>query len=149
MSGGVFAPARRQRRGGEPCGLTPGGEAGPHDLVALGGWEEVPAGADVVGDRAEGGEDLLGVPRRLEALEHPLSSASWAVGVLRRLLRPVCRRCATPGSTRRAAGASRANVAVSTTRGWYPRPSTTRRRKASAASRLRRGCTRMSSTIPS
>jgi hypothetical protein len=43
--------------------------------------EEVPAGAAVVGDRAEGGEEVLGVRRRREALEHPFSPPGGPVGV--------------------------------------------------------------------
>jgi hypothetical protein len=42
----------------------------------------VPAGAEVVRDRAEGREELLGVRRRFEALEHPFSSPRRPVRVL-------------------------------------------------------------------
>jgi hypothetical protein len=42
----------------------------------------VAAGAEVVTDRAERGQELLGVFRRFEPLEHPLSSACRPVRVL-------------------------------------------------------------------
>jgi hypothetical protein len=54
--------------------------------VVRGGGEEVPAGAEVVGDRAERREELLRVRRGLEALEHALSSPSRPVGVLRSIV---------------------------------------------------------------
>ena len=81
MSRGVRTPGCRLLRGGEPRDRTPGREARLQRGVILSGGEEVATGAEVVRDRAEGGEKLLGVRRRLDPLERPFSSASRPVGV--------------------------------------------------------------------
>ena len=81
MSRGVRTPGCRLLRGGEPRDRTPGREARLQHGVLLSGGEEVATGAEVVRDRAEGGEKLLGVLRRFEPLERPFSSASRPVGV--------------------------------------------------------------------
>ena len=63
---GVFArdgSACGLRRGGDARDLAPGGEAGLQQLVVSGSGKEVPAGAAVVRDRAEGAEELLRVVR--------------------------------------------------------------------------------------
>ena len=53
----------RPSRRGEPRDLAPLDEPRLQQLVVRGGGEEVPAGAEVIGDRAEGAEELLGVIR--------------------------------------------------------------------------------------
>jgi hypothetical protein len=76
-------------RGLQPGDRTPGREAGLQQPVVLGGWEEVAAGAEVVGDRAEGSEERLRVRRRFEALEHALSSTRRLARVLRPIIEPL------------------------------------------------------------
>jgi len=49
--------------------------------VVLEGREEVATGVEVIGDRTEGTEELLGVLGRFEPLEHPLSPAGGPVAV--------------------------------------------------------------------
>ena len=82
--------ARSHSGGGrEPDDLAPLGETGPQQLVVLWGGEEVAAGAEVVADGAVWGQELLRVLGRLEALEHALSSAGGAVGVLCPVVEPL------------------------------------------------------------
>ncbi len=57
----MFVSGRHPLRGDEPRDLTPGGEARLQELVVRGGGEKVAAGAEVVRDRAEWGEELLRV----------------------------------------------------------------------------------------
>jgi hypothetical protein len=57
----VLVPAKRLLGGGESRDLTPLDEAGLQQVVVLECGEEVPAGAEMVTDGAEGTEELLGV----------------------------------------------------------------------------------------
>ena len=59
----MLVPANCLLGGGESRDLTPLDEAGLQQVVVLKCGEEVPAGAEVVRDRAEGTEERLGVRR--------------------------------------------------------------------------------------
>ena len=78
----MLVPANCLLGGGESRDLTPLDEAGLQQVVVLECGEEVPAGAEVVRDGAEGSQELLRVRRGLEALQRPFSSPSRPVRVL-------------------------------------------------------------------
>jgi hypothetical protein len=82
----VFPPDDWPLHRGDTRDLTLGGEAGLQQVVVGGGWKEMPAGTEVIGDGAEGGEELLGVLGGLEALEHALSSSCGPVRILRPII---------------------------------------------------------------
>jgi len=57
----VLGPANRLLGGGEAREVPPVDEAGLQQHVVLEGREEVATGAEVLGERTEGTEELLGV----------------------------------------------------------------------------------------
>ena len=81
MSRAAAAPERMHRRnagvlvgvapgldgGRDACDRPPGGEALVADLAVVAGGQAVAAGPEMRGDRVGGGEEALGMPRRLEA----------------------------------------------------------------------------------
>ncbi len=73
----------------EPRRLPPLREALGPDLAVLVGGEEVAARTEVVVDGAERFQEALGVIGRCEALEHALSFADGAVGVLCAVVHPL------------------------------------------------------------
>ncbi len=73
----------------EPCHVPLLPEALGPDLAVRLGWEEVAAGAEVVAHGTEGLEEALCASRRLEPLEHALSLADLAVGILRSIVQPL------------------------------------------------------------
>src|SRR5271166_815649 len=70
----------RHRHAGD---LGPDGEGLVAGEMELRGGVLAWAAGENVGDLIVGGKKLLHLPRRLEALHDPLSSASWLVGILR------------------------------------------------------------------
>jgi hypothetical protein len=60
----------------------PGLETLPHLLTVCGGREPRASRAEMLGDEARGGEEPLGVPRCLEALQAPLAWPRRLVGVV-------------------------------------------------------------------
>jgi hypothetical protein len=75
--------------GGKSRDLPPLGEAGLQELMVFGCGEAVAAGAEVIGDGAEGSQELLRVLGRLKALERPFSPPGGAVRVLGTIVEPL------------------------------------------------------------
>ena len=69
------------RGGWKARDLLPGGESFLHLLTVYGGREEVTSRAKVLGDRAIGREEALGVTRGLESLQAPFALAGGLVRV--------------------------------------------------------------------
>jgi hypothetical protein len=136
-------------RGDEARDLAPRGEAGPRGPARPGSGEKVAAGTEVVADRAEWGEERLRVLGGLAVLARPVSSPGRAVGVLCPIGAPLVPPALDAGQDAAYRGRVAGQLIRDHPRGWYLLPATRRRRRASPASWLRRGWTRMSSPSPS
>jgi hypothetical protein len=149
--GGQAGAASVARSGSwrESDGLAPLLEALVPELAVLRGGEAVAAGRKWLLTALKGSRNRCACAGDLNRWSTRSRFRTGRCEFSARLFRPLWRRCSVCGSIRLSAGGELASLSVTTTRGWAPHPSSTWRRKASAALRLRRAWTRMSSTTPS